>query len=388
MKILSRIRVLTWGVLIFALVFQCVIPSMSAVIIPSLAIYIVLSVNHLSMPKVKGWAECYIVYLVYLLIAVFIGILGQSDVNKIMRFFLILFLIPFSILIKNKTIFSAEWRVFKIVNLIKAIAIIVVWIILFVTKDYTEFRIWARASGAGDIYILQGIPRVQLLGNTFFVIAFVIDIMKQKKITVFSVIMLIGGLVSGNFAYFLGYFAFGGYICIKKMITKSRNYQFKVVVLAIVAIVVGTVFYFYTEDQAKVKSEVSNVVRVEQAKVLTNTNILVGKGLGKEVKAQTSTRRYNGDTYFELQTLYFYYQIGIIGMLMFYLVTLVPFMKLGEKAIVSYLIYLLYSFWNPYCFDSTQIVVIILISNILCKEHSRGGKLNEGICFSNSVLSK
>ena len=35
-------------------------------------------------------------------------------------------------------------------------------------------------------------------------------------------------------------------------------------------------------------------------------------------------RQYDGDTYFELQTLYIYNQIGIIGLGTFYLLTLIP----------------------------------------------------------------
>lgn len=81
----------------------------------------------------------------------------------------------------------------------------------------------------------------------------------------------------------------------------------------------------------KVKAEFSNAVRVEQIQVLTETNPIIGSGLGHNVSGGGVWRQYDGDTYFELQTLYIYNQIGIIGLGTFYLLTLIPYARQKKR---------------------------------------------------------
>ena len=72
--------------------------------------------------------------------------------------------------------------------------------------------------------------------------------------------------------------------------------------------------------------------------------------------------------YFEMQTLYIINQIGIVGILLFYSLVFVNVKKQGIEKVIVYVIYLIYSFWNPYCFDTTQIIATILIINVSTKE--------------------
>ena len=138
----------------------------------------------------------------------------------------------------------------------------------------------------------------------------------------------------------------------------------------------------YLLKQIEQKADVSNQTRVEQAGVLLDANIIIGEGLGNYIEASTPTREYNGDIYFEMQTLYIINQIGIVGVLLFYSTIFVNIKKQGTEKLILYTIYLIYSFWNPYCFDTTQMIVTLLIINMRDE-----GNCNEK-SYSYSVLSK
>lgn len=62
--------------------------------------------------------------------------------------------------------------------------------------------------GAGDIYILNGIPRVQILGTSIFVTLFICEFMKERRLTFYGALMAVTALAAGNSAYVLGIFAF------------------------------------------------------------------------------------------------------------------------------------------------------------------------------------
>ena len=113
------------------------------------------------------------------------------------------------------------------------------------------------------------------------------------------------------------------------------------------------------------KSATSNIVRIEQARILLDTNPAIGDGLGHQIYGTAGSHIYSGDnTYFELQTLYIFNQIGTIGLILFYVLTISVFLgKQRPFMLYLYLSYLIYSFFNPYCFDSTHIMVMVLISN-------------------------
>ena len=50
-------------------------------------------------------------------------------------------------------------------------------------------------------------------------------------------------------------------------------------------------------------------------------------------------------------------------MVLFYALVFRPIWKTGKRETILFLIYLLYTFWNPYCFDSTEMIVILMLIN-------------------------
>ena len=114
------------------------------------------------------------------------------------------------------------------------------------------------------------------------------------------------------------------------------------------------------------KSLFSNAARLEQANFLIDTNFFIGDGIGNFVRKIGQFRNYNNQIYYELQTLYIYNQIGIIGLSLFYAVNILGLkgIKHQNEKLILYLIYLFYTFWNPYCFDTTQMMAIITLINV------------------------
>ncbi len=352
-----------WAVALISFCFQCYFPSLSKFIVPSLGIFFMLEIPSINFGKVNGWKELYGIYCAYLLFSIINGAFHSCINSSSFRFLIILLIIPLAQLIEEPD-FKLEWNTFQCISAARVIPVLFVWIQLLFTQNYSSYRAWAQQTGAGDIYILNGIPRVQLKGSSLFVLTFLVDLYKNKKLTPFGVLMIIGALVSGNSAYILG-IAVGLVFFFLPMLKKRYvDEKWKNFVLIPFIIVGFVLFVGYADRSMTQKSGSSNLVRDEQAEVLLDTNPAIGFGLGHPIIANTSTRNYNGNTYFELQTLYILNQIGMIGLLFFYTLTISPYLD-RKYMLFAYLSYLIYSFWNPYCFDSTHIITMILISNIL-----------------------
>lgn len=66
------------------------------------------------------------------------------------------------------------------------------------------WRAWAQSSNVGDIYILNGVPRIQLVGNALLLVGFMIEVCRKNRITLVSAVLLFGVLAAGNGAFILG----------------------------------------------------------------------------------------------------------------------------------------------------------------------------------------
>lgn len=361
---------LFWAFAIFGFCFQCYFPKLSDIIVPCLIIFLILEAPSMTFERVKGWTNLYGIWIFYLLISLIVALLSSGLNYNSFRFLTILLIIPLAEIIEEKN-FSLEWRTFQLLMVARVIPVAYTWIILFITKNFSPYREWALLSGAGDIYIINGIPRIQLRGSSLFVVGFLIDFYKRKKIDLFNVLMIAGALISGNAAYVLG-IAVG---LLLFFLPREKNIAMKSwkFIILIPLLAIGIAFFAkYSISSLNEKAGSANAIRSEQASVLLDTNPVIGRGLGHPIVKTTSTRNYNGDTYFELQTLYIFNQVGLVGLLFFYILTITPYLGVEKRyQLYAYLSYLIYTFWNPYCFDSTHIITVILITNSLAK-------LNEG----------
>ena len=360
----NTIALLFWTVAIIAFAFQCYFRTLSSLIVPCLALFLIFEFSSMNFGQVRGWLTLYAAFFIYLGLSVVVALFNSGVNSSTLRFFLILAVIPLAGLIEEND-FKLEWKVFQVIMVARILPAIYKWIGLFISQDYTQDRLWARSNGVGDIYIINGIPRVQLVGSSLFVMAFLIDLYKKRKITPFGILMIIGALITGNSAYILG-IAVGFFFFFLPTLNKWRMGHSWKALIVIPLIIVGIILFVrFSISTMGEKSATSNIVRIEQARILLDTNPAIGDGLGHQIYGTAGSHIYSGDnTYFELQTLYIFNQIGTIGLILFYVLTISVFLgKQRPFMLYLYLSYLIYSFFNPYCFDSTHIMVMVLISN-------------------------
>lgn len=354
-----------WGISITAYMFQCYWRSAANLIVPALIAFLLLEIQNIKFPFHKDWLKLYIIFLLYLTTSFAVSCLRGTSIGTAVRFYLILLAIPMALCIKEPQ-FKIEWKIMRIISIVKAFTILLTWMDVFIKQDYLQYRSWAKGMDVGDIYIIHGIPRVQLLGTSIFVILFICDFLQKRKITMYGFLMLLTALAAGNSAYVLGIAVFVVFYYLPKFANWIMKKNWRLLVAVPIALIGFVAFFYYASDSMKLKADYSNAVRIEQIQVLTDTNPLIGSGLGHSVHGGGRWRKYAGDTYFELQTLYIYNQVGIIGLTFFYILTIVPYMEKRNKwKLLAYFTYLIYTFFNPYCFDSTHIIAIQLITNCI-----------------------
>lgn len=359
-----------WTITIFSFLFQCYFKSLSQLIVPALIAFLLLEVPNMKLNHPRGWLVMFSGYCALLAFSAMFSFYKGTDISNIIRFASILILIPLAVQV-NEPRFEYEWRIFKVLSCIKAISMFFIWVAVFASQDYQKYRAWAFQTGSGDIYILNRIPRVQLLGTSLFVLAAIIEIEKNKKVTPYGVCMILAALAAGNSAYILGIVVYGVIKFVQIATRWLLHGNWKIILLMTVTLLVLVAFAKYTVLVLEQKKERSNIVRKEQIEVLMDANLLSGEGLGHRIIKETSTRNYNRDIYFELQTLYILNQIGVLGLGLFYILTSTPYCgKSRIQCLIVYFVYLVYSFWNPYCFDSTHIITVLMITNVLEKKRN------------------
>lgn len=366
---LDMVRMILWIFVIFSYFFQFPFSFLSIFLTPCLLLFIFLELFNLKILNNKKYICLAFIYILFLIFSSIYSLVNGINIIRILRFFIILLMIPLSSNIIDEK-FNKYEKIFRYMAIAKSILLIAIAIYLLIKGDHTIIRHWSLTNGYGDIYLLNGIPKVQVQGNALLLIAFFIDFYhkfikaKNKKFPLTSLIILLGIASAGNFAFVLGIALYSGYyliIYIHKLICQNK---IKIRYLFFVFILLLLIIFPYVQNKIIEKSAHSNKIRFEQAEILLDTNHFIGKGLGNEILAETSEREYNGNIYFELQTLYIYNQIGSIGITLFYLLTLIPLVKLSKEKTILYIIYICYSFWNPYCFDTTQIITTLLIVNM------------------------
>ncbi len=303
-----------------------------------------------------------------------ISVIQRVEFGTIIRFFLVLSIIPLFAIIRIED-FKNEYRIFILLAVAKSILLLYFAIILIRTGSYIELRNWAEVNHYGDIYInpYTHLPKVQVHGNGILPMVLILSISYGKRgviNTIINLVLALGTFSAGNSAYLLGIAVF----CIYRLyinVTKRGKSNWIKMLSVIILIVGGVAFMAYAIYILSLKSGYSDAIRLEQAKALMDNYIVVGNGLGHKIFYVGEMRSYSGDTYFELQTLYIFNQIGLVGLFMFYWLTIKPIKKIGRYEMMLFLIYLLYTFWNPYCFDSTEMIVVSLLTNysIYTRQH-------------------
>lgn len=367
--IVSRTVILIlWTLAIFCYFFQFPVSRLSSLIVPFLALFVLAILMSKKKFRInENWGRIYGIYFLYLVLMAFFSIAEGEGIQNIIRFFLILIMIPLFCVIEPGD-FTKEKQVFIFFAVLKCLLLLYYAFLIYKNGSYVEYRSWARENNYGDMYInpSTGLPSIMVQGNGILPVAFLINL-EDKKISaskrrLYNIIILIGIVLAGNMAFILAIAAYCG-IKLSHNILISDISSTKKMCFTIMLIIAVSGFIPIGLRILSEKADWSNAIRLRQAKVLLDNYIILGNGLGHGIYADIGFRVYNGDTYFELQTLYIYNQIGLIGLIAFYYLIFSPFSKKHKLNIYILIVYIIYSFWNPYCFDTTEMMTIALLVN-------------------------
>lgn len=361
----SVFQYLFFGLFVFCSYIQFPFTKAAGLIIPFFLCFLLFNIDSL----LRGFSQqtflLFILFCLHLGICILVSGFKGADISRIIRFLLILVMLPlcFSFSCDEKKM-KILYRIFMNLTFIKIISLILIYIFYLRILDYTPFRIYAAAH-SGDIYSNHSkyILKIQVPGNALVIDAFLLNLLINKKMKKSTFFLGIGVLLCGNFAFIMGAFFMGAYIYMNNVLSNKKNINRIPVYIFLVLIAVACIapYFFKTMEE---KRHGSNVLRNAQIPYLLSDNIITGNGLGNVVQGNTGHRDYSKMIYFEYQSLYIINQIGFIGYFLFLIISfyLVYHRQRKSKYLVCYFIYLLYAFFNPYCFDTTHMLFGILIA--------------------------
>ena len=363
-EIQELLTALVWAICIFCYFFQFYFRGLSRFIVPCICLFILFEYRNILIGRDKLYNLLLCIYFIILGFECFNSIFRNNSINQIIRFLEILTFIPICLFINDKN-FINEYRILIFFAVIKSLILIGIALYLVKLGNHTFIRNYFHNISGGDVFLAGGIrPKVQLHGNGILPYVFMLYNFRKRKIDYITIILLLGILCAGNFAFILCLGAYLCFICYKMICSKQNKNGLITVVILLIFNSLLPVTYKHLEKTVEQKSVNSNAIRIEQANFLTDTNYVIGKGLGNNIHGNGQFRSYDNNTYFELQTLYIFNQIGVIGLSLFYIIILFWVWKKDSHYFIIFLIYLFYTFWNPYCFDTTEMIAIISLLNL------------------------
>ena len=352
-----------WTIAIAAYYFQFPFVDLGDLIVPTFAAYFLFSVKRILRELDRRFFLLWLLLALYLTGNLFVTVSFFSISESAWRFYFILLIIPLCFFLRNEN-FSAEYRIFRWLSICKVLFLIGMASYMLYVGSYEPFRLWAKNLGGDMYFVYDFFPRIQVSGNALLLVAFLMEFARNTRLSVYLLFLFIGIVIEGNFSFFLAVAVFFGYYFIRYVWQKGIT--FKKLFVVLVALIVGTGFCFYALDQREQKADGGNVLRAAQAEILLSGNPFVGEGVGAKVYDNVRLGRMADDKYFELQTLYIFFQIGSVGLLLFYLSNALALRRVpNTDAWCVYVVYLVGSFFNPYCFDTTQMVTAVLCGNYL-----------------------
>lgn len=316
-------------------------------------------------------------YCLYISICIFcMAFNSNAVIGKVVRFSEIFLMIPLFFCMdesKNSNFYS---KAFVRIAFLKAIVLFVIYGIIVKTGSYSAIRAYGHLNDWGDIYSFGSMfmTRVQVQGNALLVMAFFAACYKKDKVF-YRAALFLACLIAGNKAFLIGIFLFILYFFFTWLFKTSKNYNFdfKVCFLLLCAMLSFPVIISKANSILEEKAGYSNAIRKDQAEVLLSGNIITGNGVGNTITAKTRYRDYSGSNYFEVQTLYVINQIGIIGYFLFLILTFGLLLKRKDSLalVFIYFTYLAYTFFNPYCFDTTHMITGFLLCSVFSSSSKR-----------------
>jgi hypothetical protein len=357
-------QIIFFSIALFSMVFNFPFKSMTVFVVPCMIVYLLLSFNRYNFFQKLNceYILSISIYYIYIAFILLVSAAALIESSRITRFFLILVVLPFFFIIDHNKDYDYFYRIFiffssikSIIQIVMFLAIVFFNIPIIVLQELFDLK-------HGQIYSDGLFLHIILGGSSLLLLAFMLRFIRTCKLDIINLLLLFGVMISGNFAYLLGLFCFLFYYCFMIFLPRKKQWYIYIALFFSLILLLVVISSPYIISQVRIKSGYSNATRIDQAKILlTAGNIFIGNGLGKSIDVVTQFRNYTGTLYFELQTLYIINQIGLIGYILFMICTIYIFIKHNNKMLPIYLLYLIYSFWNPNCFDSGHMITALLL---------------------------
>lgn len=341
----------------------------------------------------------FVFLIAYLVIVLIFSFINSNDLSALPRFLFIILLINFVLILPfYKLNLSSAFNAAFLVHALFLIGFEIYLLIFFFGKDYSIIRQFFLSNNFGDVYTYSGyFYRIQIVGNALIPFAFMISYFNyrlNKGRLTFVVLYLLACIISANLMFII---AIGLFVALFEIIKSNAKFRLSLknlLVLFIIAISVPFIVDFiYSNillklvggDSSSLGTRFDQAYALMQGLTKSYYNIFFGQGLGSKLHMVTPVRDYSSFIYYELQAIYIFYQIGIVGF--FFLVVLHLYLFLyvckNKYLILIYIMYVFYAITNPYMFDTTQVVVLIyLVSLSKSNERSDFNKLDRQLVNS------
>ncbi|WP_233964981.1 polymerase [Pectobacterium versatile] len=311
----------------------------------------------------------------------------NNDPSLVIKFYFVLIFILFSYFCAFNSLFIVNAFIFIMsIQAIVVISIAIFLMVVFRDGNYLVVRAYFLDSGYGDVYTYgSGFYRVQLKGNALLPFSFMISELLRSlykdKYKISSSLLFVSCIFAGNFAFYISIFIF----IVFSVFGKNRNIYNNVdkrkmrfilkIALGLILLSSFPLIIRYAISVIEMKSfgaGSSLGVRYDQFYVLISDMLktwhstVFGSGLGNLINVQTAERNYSDNVYYELQTVYFLNQLGIVLFISFVLLNVILSIRYVKSRIFIfiYCLYCAYAVTNPYILDSNQIVVIVILCTL------------------------
>lgn len=342
----------------------------------------------------------FIINAIFLTLLLMYSILIQhNNLSLAIRFYSILLLLLAAFFLPPKKIYV---NIFLLLAVLQSVILIVfeIYLVLFADPAIaSSIRSQVTSLQLGDVYTYnQYFYRIQVKGNPILPIAFLVSLFAiQSKRIKFSVasLLFVGTVVAGNLAFILAILFFVGMYCLillfsnktavaffKKLISTRARIILLSILLVLIFATAFAVLYPYLKEVFVRKMIYSIPTRFDQVyhlivDLMENTKtLLFGQGLGNGINVISDYRDYRNNYYFELQSIFILNQVGILYFLLFVVTKLIFVIKFWKNKYIYllYASYIVYAFTNPYLFDTTNILVLIVLSS-LCKHYFKNEEI-------------
>lgn len=389
----SYIDNVLWLVILIILFFQSLLKEFS--VLSNIALLFILIRQ---IPKLSANGRRMLIWaMIWIGVLIGYSVMSGNQIPNAIRFGLIILFILSAYYWNTDCTFLIKALFYVSVALVLGLICLEIFMWTLSNEEYLALRNgYFLANGMGDVFFSGGYYKLELRGTPLvvfvYMLSYVTNIFPSKYKIFLRLFYLAGLIIAGNFAYQMAivifHFAYFLFPSLESPVKMVRRVLF----MSIVMLIVGGIVYSYVASEMKAKSAISNATRYDQAEVLwedmarSPKTLLLGSGLGHTIESKTSFRDYRGNTYFELQTLYIFNQLGLLNFCILVLANIIlafRLIKLPELLLV-YGVYVTYAFTNPYIWDTNHIVVI---TSLLCAKSQLQNRISYAKKKNNLRLS-